>query len=198
MEMPVALFDMDGTLCDYEGQLKKDMELLMSPGEEYEDIFDESKPWLKARTDLIKSQPGWWSNLPVIDNGIVLFEQIVAGGFDVEILTKGPRKNRAAWKEKGEWIDRHIGIETPINIVGNDKARYYGHVLVEDYPEFLLGWLKHRPRGLGILMHNERNKGFEHPNVIRYRSYFQDMQQVKLALWAVKHRKPEQHWRDVI
>src|SRR4051794_19259864 len=108
-EKPVALFVMDGTLCDYLGQLKRDLENLMAPGEgPYEDLYDESKPWLKARMSLIKSQPGWWLNLPPLSEGFDVLHLCQQLGFDIEIVTKGPRSKRLAWKEKGEWVDAHL------------------------------------------------------------------------------------------
>src|SRR4051812_15556035 len=109
MEAPIALFDMDGTLFDYEGQLIEDMKKLMAPGEtEYEDIFDETEPHLKQRMKLIKSQPGWWRKLPKLDLGWDVLHLAINVGFDCEILTKGPHGNRAAWAEKAECIDIHF------------------------------------------------------------------------------------------
>jgi aromatic ring-cleaving dioxygenase len=196
-EKPVALFDMDGTLCNYHDKLMADMKLLAAPGEEeYANLYDESKPWLKARMDLIKSQPGWWLNLEPLQLGMVLYDLIRLLDFEVEIATKGPRTKRRAWMEKGEWVDEHLGADIPINVLGKNKSRYYGHVLVEDFPEYLLGWLEHRPRGLGILIHNESNADFNHPNVIRTDGA--NILDVKHHLLAVKKRKPGQHWRECL
>lgn len=115
----VALFDMDGTLFDYDGQLREDLATLMSPNETMpEDIFDESIPWLKARMHLIKSQPGWWRELPKLQLGWDVYHVAVELGFCIDILTKGPRSKPQAWAEKVECIMRHFGDEVvPISSV---------------------------------------------------------------------------------
>lgn len=190
----LALFDMDGSLCDYTGKLEQDMRKIMSPDEKYDNIFDESKPWLKKRMDLIKSQPDWWTDLKPIDSSIVLYEELKSMGFDIEILTKGPLNNRRAWMEKGLWIDKWLGTHVPINIVGKDKSKFYGHVLVEDYPKFLLDWLSHRPRGLGVLIDNVQNRDFCHPNVVRYDGSKESLVNVKKYLKAVLDRKDGESW----
>src|SRR5262245_38836238 len=61
----VALVDMDGTLCDYDGALARDMERLRSPGEPHllhrED--EDANPWVRERRALIQRRPGWWRSL---------------------------------------------------------------------------------------------------------------------------------------
>lgn len=194
---PVGLFDMDGTLCDYIGQLRVDMEALMAPGEgPYDNLYDETKPWLKVRMDLIKRQPGWWRSLPRLQLGWDVFDRALGLGFEIEILTKGPRSKSHAWAEKVEWIDRHFGPEMTINIVGKDKGHYYGRFLCDDYPPYVEGWLKHRPRGLGILIDNPSNRDFTHPNMIRYDG--ENLYEVSQHLEAVLKRKSGEHWRDYL
>jgi 5'-nucleotidase len=197
MEAPIALFDMDGTLFDYEGQLTKDMKKLMAPGEtEYEDIFDETKPYLKERMRLIKSQPGWWRDLPKLDLGWEVMSWALNTGYDTEILTKGPHSNRMAWAEKAECIDFHFCSEVTVNIVGKNKNHYYGRLLCDDFPDYMLGWLKYRPRGLGIMIANSKNAGFSHPNVIRYNG--RNFSEVLDAMAAAFDRQPGEHWRDYL
>lgn len=52
--------------------------------------------------------------------------------------------------------------------VTEDKSLVYGKILVDDSPEYLLGWLEHHADGLGVVPAQPANKGFEHPKVIRY------------------------------
>jgi 5'-nucleotidase len=165
----IGLFDMDGTLFDYEGQLRKDLRLLMSPGEEEpETLWDESKPWIKQRMAVIKRQPGWWRNLPKFQLGWDILEVAKRIGFDLKILTKGPASNPIAWAEKVECISHHFDGSMNIDIVGQSKSGQYGRFLCDDYPDYMKGWLTYRPRGLGVLIANKDNEGFDHPNVIRY------------------------------
>lgn len=193
-EQPVGLFDMDGTLCDYEGALRKDLALLRAPSEpDYPDPLDDGIPHLKARMDLIKSQPGWWRNLPRHQPGFDVMEVAHRLGFELEIVTKGPRKNRRAWTEKAEWIDDNLGPEVTVNVLGRNKGRYYGLFLCDDYEEYMADWLRHRPRGLGILIDNPRNRQFAHENVVRYDGT--NLTAVEEHLLAVLKRRPHEHWR---
>lgn len=194
-EQPIGLIDMDGTLYDYHEKLKADLRAIMSPGEvEPEDIFSEREPWMKARMDLIKSQVGWWRDLPKLRLGWQVYEVAEALGFDIQILTKGPASKSRAWAEKLECIQRDLGDVT-VNIVGRDKRGYYGHFLCDDYEPFLRGWLKHRPRGLGILIDNPSNRDFNHPNVLRFSG---DTEELARYLRAVRARLPHEHWREYL
>jgi hypothetical protein len=191
----VALFDMDGTLFDYDGQIRRDLERIKSPGEAIpDDMWDESQPWLKARIDLIKSQPGWWRKLPKFQLGWDLLAETEFVGFEVEILSKAPRSNHRARAEKCECIEAHLGLDYTVNLVGKDKSRYYGRVLCDDYPDYVTGWLQHRPRGLVIMPAHRYNAGFTHRNVIRYDG--SNMAEVSAALKAAFARTSGEHWLD--
>lgn len=167
----IALFDMDGTLFDYEGQLRKDLAELASPGEEAAAANPwegPDQPWLKARINLIKNQPGWWRDLPIFPLGWTIYHSAQKMGFYCKVLTKGPRRRSIAWTEKVDCIDKHFGDDMPIDIVGEDKGGTYGRVLVDDYPDYMQSWLDQRPRGLGIMPAHHYNEDFTHPNVIRF------------------------------
>lgn len=71
MSDKVCMFDMDDTLYDYVGQLRRDLEALQSPHEPPlpENLFRDTPAWLRRRMNLIKSQPGWWLNLPRLQLG---------------------------------------------------------------------------------------------------------------------------------
>jgi 5'-nucleotidase len=173
MDEKVALFDLDGTLADYDGQLRRELLETKSRHEKLPKDFHSGKlpQWLTYRTDLIKSQEGWWANLPVIESGISLLKLCANIGFDVYILTQGPKRTKKAWTEKFMWCDRHIEPIAPdygISITRNGKGLHYGRVLVDDYPPYMLDWLEHRPRGLGLMPASPSNKGFRHLQVIRY------------------------------
>lgn len=197
MDGRVGLFDMDGTLFDYVGQLRKDLRRLMSPQEmEPVNLWDEGLPHIKARMDLIKSQPGWWRKLPKFKLGWDIYEAAVEIGFCIDILTKGPLSKALAWAEKVECIAEHFGEDAVPNIVGKTKKRYYGRFLCDDYPEYVTDWLEHRPRGLAILPAHDYNEGFTHPNAIRYNGF--NLVEVKRALQAAYDREPGEHWKDYL
>lgn len=197
VKSPICLFDMDGTLFDYDGAIRRDMRKLMSPEEiEPEDLYDESKPYLKERMDLIKSIPGWWRDLPVHKLGWEVLEKVRELNFKIKILTKGPNSKPLAWAEKVECVYNHFGKSIKPDIVGEDKSGVYGHVLVEDFPPYVLGWLKHRPRGLCIIINDKKNKDFCHDNVIRYDG--KNIEEINRHLVAVTKRKEGEHWRDYL
>lgn len=195
-QKPKCFFDMDGTLFDYTGKLKADLKALASPGEEeIVDLYDESKPWLKARMNLIKSVPGWWRKLPKFKLGWDIYNVACLIGFKNHILTKGPSSKPTAWAEKLECIQHHLGNDISIDIVGEDKSGNYGRVLVDDYPEYVEGWLEHRPRGLVIMPDHDYNRDYQHTNVIRY-SGTQDLHKISDYLCAAFYRETGQHWVD--
>src|SRR5690606_14977619 len=101
-------------LFDYEGKLISDLNDLASPGEpKITDLwyFENEYAYLKKRMDLIKSQPGWWANLPIITAGLEIFHLTKNLGYNCQILTKGPSSKPIAWKEKVEAIHNHFGSD---------------------------------------------------------------------------------------
>jgi 5'-nucleotidase len=166
---PVALIDMDGTLADYAGALKRDLDKLVAPEERPRLVGtleeQEAFPHLKARMDLIKRTPDWWLNLEPIESGFRVVKMLRDLGYDLHILTKGPRTNLGAWTQKAVWCQRWIP-DADITVT-HDKGLVYGRVLVDDWPPYVQGWLEHRPRGLVIMPDQVWNQHFTHPQVIR-------------------------------
>jgi hypothetical protein len=200
MEDCVFLFDMDGSMADHDSALLEGLNMLKCPGEEEVNLWAEDHPqYILNRIRLIRNQPGWWLNLKPISLGLKMYELAIQMGFIAEVLTKGPR-NPNAWKEKVEWCNRYLRPDTDVHIVSDrsegDKAkssgkgRFYGRVLYDDYGPFMLKWLRHRPRGLGIMPVNAHNKDFDHPNVLRYDGSPESLAIVKEALSRTMARKP--------
>lgn len=165
----IALFDMDGTLCDYDRSLIGQMRLLQSPGEKICNYVPrENSPfYLKERSNLIRSSIEWWANLPRFQLGFDLWELIGTYDYRRIILTQGPMKNANAWTGKKLWIDKNLGQDIEVTITRN-KGLVYGKILVDDWPEYIVEWLKWRPRGLVIMPASEQNKDFKHEQVVRY------------------------------
>jgi 5'-nucleotidase len=167
----ICLFDMDGTLCDYENALAESMAFLRSPHEPpYTGVpKDDAPEYLRARANIIRSSVEWWAELPKLKLGFDIW--YIAGLLNYRrmILTQGPKRNPNAWSGKKIWIDKNMGQDTDITIT-RDKGLVYGKVLVDDWPEYILRWLEWRPRGLVIMPASSSNAGFTHPQVIRYES----------------------------
>jgi 5'-nucleotidase len=171
----IVLFDLDGTLCDYNLGLKQSMVLLESPNERDfpdEPAFkgvprDDAPAYLRARANLIRSTVDWWADLPKFKLGFDIWDLAGTLEYRKMILTQGPRRNANAWTGKKLWIDKNLGQDVDITIT-RDKGLVYGKVLVDDWPEYIERWLEWRPRGLVIMPANESNVSFKHPQVIRY------------------------------
>lgn len=165
------MFDLDGSLADYVTALVRDMQSLSSPGEEpitAENLYTlEKQPYIRNRMQLIKRQPKWWLNLEPIEAGMTAVKIAREVGFDIHVLTKGPKKAPLAWSEKLEWCQRYLDEDGDVHIT-SDKGLVYGKLLYDDYPEYMDTWLKDRPRGLGIMPITSYNKDYTHPNVVRW------------------------------
>ena len=169
---PIGLVDLDGTLVNFDAAMVAQLNELASPDEtqiSFENAYDESKPWIKARRELIKNQPGFWKNLPNIPDGFHVLNLMKEVGFQLHVLTKGPYKNSAAWSEKFSWVRENLP-DTPLTI-SEDKGMVYGRVLFDDWPAYINNWLEWRVRGLVIMLDQPWNQGFKHKNVFRYIKY---------------------------
>ena len=171
LSAPVALLDLDSSLVDYEGRLRERLLETVSPMEaewfhQHADNLWSSPPaWLKARTRFIKHEPGFWLGLSVIPFGMELYRLLGEQGYKRIILTKGPRKNPAAWAEKVRWCEQHVP-DAGITIT-HSKDLVYGRILYDDWPEYILSWLEWRPRGKVLMLDADYNRHLQHPNVLR-------------------------------
>lgn len=200
------LWDMDGSLADYEAALIRDLNLLRSPQEvqvERGNLWDLEKfDHIRERMHLIKNQPGWWLNLAPILKGFAVFSIAKEIGFRNQILTKGPHNRSRAWAEKVEWCAKHLS-EADICIVSKNggesvpqKSGVYGKVLYDDYPDYVQGWLEHRPRGLAIMPVRKgvelKHSVYAHPNVIKWDGQDETFSYIKRMLLRVFARKPNE------
>jgi 5'-nucleotidase len=170
-DAPVALFDLDGTLADFDGAMRAGMRALSHPNEMLSAELpetDDEPPHLTARRRLIKRQPGFWTGLKRLDLGFKLLDHAVACGYRISVLTKAPRTNFPAWSEKVAWCHAHLPMDkgVQVNLV-EDKGLVYGKVLVDDWPLYIESWLQWRPRGLVLMPAQPWNESFAHPQVLR-------------------------------
>jgi 5'-nucleotidase len=183
----VALLDLDGTLADYDTSMRTKLEALRSPGEpELGDDFHDGPEWLQNRRALIKNAPGFWRDLQRINRGFEVLEVLRQLKFELMVLTKGPSRATSAWTEKVLWCQEHLP-DVKVTVT-EDKGLVYGRVLFDDWPPYFLRWLKWRPRGLVIMLDHPHNRGFEHPNVFRYRTCEQDHLELTERLRQARQR----------
>jgi hypothetical protein len=191
----VFLFDLDGSLADYDGALRADLERMHGPAEPslpaaVRDAWAE--PHLRARMDAVVARPGWWAGLPPLAGGMAVYRLAERMGFDCQVLTKGPRAHPRAWAEKVEWCQRHLGPAVDVHVV-SDKGLVYGVALYDDHPAYAGAWLRHRPRGLVVMPTTESNRDFRHPNLVRFDGT--DLGAVERAMAAVMRRTPGEELR---
>jgi len=166
----IALVDMDGTVADYDSAMERDLAPLRSPEETGPVVIHGAKEEMpdhyKARVKLIRNNAGWWKKLGRLDDGFRVVDMMRRIGFEVHVLTKGPKNSPNAWTEKVCWCQKHMPGD--LVTISSDKSMVYGRVLMDDWPPYVLPWLKARPRALVILPDRPWNQGFEHERVIRY------------------------------
>jgi len=78
----IALFDMDGVLVDYDRALRESLEKLRSPFEPSYDgvLHDDAPAYIRARSDLIRSEENWWANLPKFKLGFDIYNLVILLG----------------------------------------------------------------------------------------------------------------------
>lgn len=183
---PIALVDMDGTLCDYAGEMNRELALLRSPDEPDVGLHHgpDEPAWLRARRQLIQQRPGWWRELPRLERGFAVVEVMRRLWFDLHILTKGPWGNAVAWSEKVSWCRAHVPDATLH--ISEDKGLVYGKVLMDDYPGYIARWLAWRPRGLVIMpVWSWNHDAFaDDPRVLPFDGT--NLAEVEDRLWAVR------------
>ena len=164
----IALFDLDGTLADYDIQMIRDLRRIQERGETDYSPHDRLAPrYFGSRLDLIKSQSGWWLKLPKLKRGFDILRVAQELGFQIQVLTMGPHNTPSAWMEKVLWCHKNIGRSVKVTVT-EDKSLVYGKILVDDTPEYLIGWLDRHPKGWGIMPCKSVNEEFQHPRVTRY------------------------------
>jgi 5'-nucleotidase len=183
----IALFDMDGTIVDYDGQLKRDLIKIASPNEApINEVYNAMPPYIEARRHMITSQVGWWLKLEKLPIGWAILEQCKSIGFNISVLTKAPSTKYHAWAEKIQWCNEYLKDYIDGVTMTHNKGLVYGKVLVDDYPEYILKWLEFRPRGLVIMPVNGKNKDFSHPNVVKCDGT--NMNEVTISLYNAYNR----------
>jgi hypothetical protein len=70
--------------------------------------------------------------------------------------------------EKVQWCEKQPELaEADIHLTMN-KGLVYGKLLFDDFPDYMTKWLRHRPRGLGIMPVTAYNGAYSQPNVVKY------------------------------
>lgn len=189
MEQLVALFDMDDTLCDTSGQRARDLTKISEEGTEIISDFRDPrcKPYIQKQLKLIMSQPGWWENLPSLNDGFELYALAQEEGFETQIISKAPKIYDLAWTEKKRWCDKYVkGSELTLT---QYKSRYDGEILFDDWTPYVTKWLKRHPEGRAVIPSREWNLQYKHERAIHYNRH--NLEEVRNVLKEIKKNKSE-------
>lgn len=196
------LFDLDGSLVDYDTTMLEDIEKTLSPIEIHNleenrvslaNLFYSYPPveWIETRRHIISRQIGWWRSLKEKEDGFDILRMANSIGFDIHILTKASVNKPLSWMEKVEWCNEHIPYKHTKTIT-EDKGKVYGKVLFDDWPEYIHAWMEHRPRGLVIMpkrpVHGQKELA-EHPNVILWDKSKESLNAIHRALLVAYDRR---------
>ena len=186
----IALFDLDGTLCNYDEVIERTYNSMKSPDEPPYKHFkhNEEPDYVKKRIRQIRNKKGWWENLPKLGLGFDILKVAKEFNFNIHVLTKGPASSYNAWTEKARWVKKNIKEDYPEAklTITEDKGLVYGTVLVDDWIEYVERWLTWRPRGVVIMPAHPWNKEYSHPNVTRYDGT--NINQVRKKMFLAKNR----------
>lgn len=147
-EKPVALLDMDGTICDYHGALQHGLSDVFGPEQVVGNKIP--SPVREKVETLIKCQHGWYRNLKPLPLGLAIYKLLREIGFQIVICSKGSRWSKNSWTEKMEWVAEHLDDDVLMNLT-QVKQLVYGRVFVDDYPAHFLPWMERRPRGIVVV-----------------------------------------------
>lgn len=186
LDYRIGLFDLDGTLADYNKEMGRWLKAIKSPDEPDYPFqgADRLPDHIYTRRCIIQRQPRFWLDLEPVPLGFAVIKLAQQAGFtNFHACTKGPSNEcDPAWGEKYGWVRKHkkaysshcpYGYVLPDDMkvtVTEDKATVYGRFLCDDFVPYLEAWLKAHKRGLGVLIatDEERNKAFKHPRAVRY------------------------------
>lgn len=135
--------DMDGVLCDFEGQCHK----MFPESSEYETV----KEWSKKIGGnkfwkLIRSTEGrFWSEMePTTENIVDVWQRMNNECQHISILSAPDGRDEFCIKGKNEWLDKHLGKNNYLRLFEPDKHIYSspGSLLIDDLEKNAVNWEK--------------------------------------------------------
>ncbi|XP_060573932.1 5'(3')-deoxyribonucleotidase, cytosolic type-like isoform X1 [Ruditapes philippinarum] len=141
-----VLLDMDGVLCDFEGDFLEAFKRKY-PDEPHIELEDREGFWLREQYEKMKpgSTPlcsaiynsrGFFQNLSEIPGAVdAAREMAILEGVDVFICTSPLNNYKYCLKEKFHWVEKHLGRNWCEKIIlTKDKTMANGHLLIDDRP----------------------------------------------------------------
>jgi 5'-nucleotidase len=138
----VYLFDQDGVMADFDGELRRQCakifpNLPLKPYEEHtktEFSQNYEEPW-RSMIKTIYIQKGFFLSLPPIPGSLEALHELVDHGERVRICTAPLSQYKYCINEKYEWIDYWLGPKfIDMIIPAKDKTYVRGDYLIDDKP----------------------------------------------------------------
>jgi hypothetical protein len=143
--------DLDGVLCDFNGQFKKLISTNLS-SEEYSKKFGPKKLW----TEIEEKGIQFWSDMNWTKDGKILWNYIIENFSNIEILTGSPWGKCGEYAQKGKnvWCFRELGAYKVNHKQSRLKYIFSGenHILIDDTKKNIESW--NSAGGIGILHMN--------------------------------------------
>ncbi|XP_045213626.2 5'(3')-deoxyribonucleotidase, cytosolic type-like [Mercenaria mercenaria] len=141
-----VLLDMDGVLCDFEGDFLEAFKRKY-PDEPYIELEDREGFWLREQYEKMKpgntavcaaiyNSRGFFQNLSEIPGAVDAAKEMAKmEGVDVFVCTSPLTNYKYCIKEKFHWIEKHLGKQWCEKIIlTKDKTMANGHLLIDDRP----------------------------------------------------------------
>lgn len=123
----IALFDMDGTLANYDEGVRHGLAKISSPTDPPITVHDRAAaPWLVERLNMVRHQRDWWLNLGVLEQNMRVLRAAQEIGFKIHILTKGPPQHAVR-------LDREIALVSEARRPGHRRDDHDGQGVVLRY-----------------------------------------------------------------
>ena len=144
--------DMDGVLSDFDKLFHDISGGEFELGHDYEEKYGRKKFWGIVDGYGLK----FWSEMPWMPDGKVLWEYMRSVDPSIEILSAPSRSpNSASQRGKAIWVKRELGSDVKLNLT-RDKYKFAApnHILIDDLEKNIIPWRKQG--GIGILHKSAR------------------------------------------
>ena len=148
--------DMDGVICDWDGQFIKYAKMSAN---DYTEKYGEGGMWKLINNIGVK----FWSDMPWMIDGKKLWDYVKQ--YNPIILSK-PSRHPTCKIGKRIWIQKNLGKDVPY-ILEKDKSKYSdkGSLLIDDMVTNIYPWKQ--KGGLGILHKNSNDTLARLKNILR-------------------------------
>lgn len=138
---------MDGIIVDMLGCWLRQYNMLTGENTKEEEIINWDVTGQVKHPEILEGilgQPGFFFNMPQINEARKYITKLIEEGHNVIILTQPPRRSDHAVKDKRDWIQANIpGFDSTNIIFAHKKYLIGGDILFDDRASHLDAWKKY-------------------------------------------------------